>query len=90
METIKEGWLKFTRFHCKEGYIDRWIGDANDDPNSIVESSLKLNLTAQYYRCNGGVWILSECFNRHFLNNISNLKSHFSADEIFAGNRILT
>ena len=35
VEQLEEGWVKFTRIHCKEGYIDRWMGDCINNPNNI-------------------------------------------------------
>ena len=46
---FSEGWVKFNRIQCKEGYIDRWIGDCINNPNSISKSQLQLNSFAEYF-----------------------------------------
>jgi len=56
-EILEEKWYKFTRFHCKEGSLDRWIGDCINDPNRESKSQWCLNSFSCYWRCDGGEWI---------------------------------
>ena len=32
IEWLLEGWVKFRRHNCKEGFIDVWHGDSVDNP----------------------------------------------------------
>ena len=57
MERLKEGWVEFTRYYCKSGFIDRWIGDSINDPNRDKPSNWSLNSFAQFWRFDGGEWI---------------------------------
>lgn len=56
-QRLEEGWVKFERTFCKEGYIDRWTGDSIDDPNKPQRHQLKLNSFHTYWRLNDGKWI---------------------------------
>ena len=81
---LEEGWVKFIRIPCKEGHIDRWMGDSIDDPNKDSKSNIQLNSTATWYRCNSGKWK-----NSYYIgttNKILSLleyASEFSAEEIW-------
>jgi len=71
-EIKQEGWVKFERFHCKEGFIDRWIGDAINNPNNKEKSLLNLNSFKTYYRLDGkGGWIESSKMERSFVTSIA-------------------
>lgn len=87
--SLSEGWVNFTRYPCKEGYIDRWIGDCINNPNSVTKSMLSLNSFAEYYRCNGGEWIPKREFKRYFFNDMREEREFFTASEIFTANRFL-
>jgi|JI10StandDraft_1071094.scaffolds.fasta_scaffold1934624_2 hypothetical protein len=52
-EKLKEKWFEFTRHHCKEGFIDRWMGDSINDPNNDFKSNMQLNSHASFFRLNG-------------------------------------
>lgn len=55
---MKEGWIDFQRIQCREGFIDRWIGDMADNPNLPTKNKWCLNAFVTYYRLNGtGEWI---------------------------------
>ena len=56
-EKLKEGWVEYTRSHCKTGHIDRWMGDCINDPNNNTNHNLQLNSMVTYWRCNNGKWI---------------------------------
>lgn len=79
---LSEGWVKFNRYPCKEGYIDRWIGDCIDNPNSVSKSQLKLNSFAEYYRLDGE-WIPNHDFDRIFFHQMLELRNQFTALEIW-------
>ena len=56
-EILQEGWVKFSRYHCTEGYIDIWLGDSSDNPNRDIKSHWYLNSFNTYIRLNGeGRW----------------------------------
>jgi hypothetical protein len=82
-ETIEEGWLKFTRIHCKEGFIDRWMGDCINHPNNPEKSRLQLNMMVTYYRLNGGEWISDRDFGRSILITLLPMGEEFTAQEIW-------
>ena len=55
---LNEDWVRFTRIYCKDGYIDKWMGDCVNDPNNDKISNIQLNSSSTYYRLNGkGKWI---------------------------------
>jgi hypothetical protein len=56
-DRLKEGWVDFTRYYCKSGWIDRWTGDSINDPNRPTKSNWQLNSFAQFWRFDGGGWI---------------------------------
>ncbi len=87
--SLSEGWVNFTRYPCKEGYIDRWIGDCINNPNSITKSMLQLNSFAEYYRCNDGEWIPKHEFKRYFFHDMREEREFFTASEIFTAHRFL-
>ena len=49
-EELSENWVKFVRCHCQEGYIDKWRGDANNNPNDDFENRLNVNTIVTYFR----------------------------------------
>lgn len=49
-EYLNENWVKFVRCQCQEGYIDKWRGDASNDPNNEFESKLCVNTIVTYFR----------------------------------------
>jgi len=57
IETLKYNWTTIKRFHCKEGYIDKWTGDMSDDPENINALPYSLNSFITLYRLNDGEWI---------------------------------
>lgn len=84
---LSEGWVKFNRIQCKEGYIDRWIGDCINNPNSISKSQLQLNSFAEYYRLDGE-WLPKHEFDRMFYHQILELRNQFTAQEIWDAYRL--
>ena len=78
--TMQEDWVKFTRYPCLEGFIDHWTGDCSSNPN-YLESSLMLNMTADYFRLNGtGKWV---CSSYRFLRDLKEFREGFTAEEMF-------
>ena len=78
--TMQEDWVKFTRYPCLEGFIDHWTGDCSSNPN-YSESSLMLNMTADYFRLNGtGKWV---CSSYRFLRDLKEFREGFTAEEMF-------
>ena len=84
---LSEGWVKFNRIPCKEGYIDRWIGDCINNPNSVSKSQLQLNSFAEYYRLEGE-WMPKHEFDRLFYHQILELRNQFTAQEIWYAYRL--
>ena len=85
-EKMKESWVNFTRFYCKEGYIDRWTGDSSDNPNKEKPHPMNLNSTATFFRLNDGEWTPIYYFNRRFDSDIYTYRKEFSAEEIWDEN----
>lgn len=78
----KEGWVKFTRVHCKEGFMDVWTGDALHNPNDKTENRWCINSFTVYLRLNGkGQWIESN--TKSVRKHIEDCKERLSAEEIF-------
>jgi len=82
-EFLEEGWVKFTRFHCKSGYIDRWLGDCIDNPNNFKQSTVCLNSIAQYFRLNSGTWISDRELGRSRIFPLLDERDQFTAEEIW-------
>lgn len=56
IENLEDGWVKFRRYYCKEGFIDYWIGNGLDNPNLQTPNQLSLGIKS-YFRLNGtGGW----------------------------------
>lgn len=87
-ERKQEGWVKFTRFCCKEGFIDRWVGDVINNPNYEKESNYQLNTFAEFYRFNGGKWIHRCEFKRALFSDMKEVFDLFTADEILEAYRL--
>ena len=84
IQQSSEKWYKFTRFHCKEGYIDVWVGDQANNPNSDNKSNMNLNTTSYYIRLNNGIWLSEyENFKRNFHLELIELHQEFTAEEIW-------
>lgn len=85
-ESLKEGWVNFTRWHCKDNtYIDMWHGDCIDNPNNPTKNQLNLNSGATYFRFNSEKWISQRELGRsdmfYFLSEYGDIAS---ANEIYA------
>lgn len=83
METLEEGWVKFRRFNCKEGYIDIWMGDSINDPNRQHKHQMQLNSITQYFRLNSGEWFHSSNFIGSSIIYIQEFRHDHKANEIF-------
>jgi hypothetical protein len=76
-------WIKYTRFECSFGYIDRWMGDIADDPNNRTKSKQNLNQITTYFRLNGeGKWRHESEF-RKIMFNINKYKNVCSSNEVW-------
>jgi hypothetical protein len=88
-EPKQEGWVSFLRIYCREGYIDRWMGDIAHDPNKTEQSQWCLNAFATYYRLNGeGEWINAHDFKRDFWGVLGNGIEHRTSNDIWEENCI--
>ncbi len=82
-ELLEEGWVKFLRFPCKEGHIDRWMGDCIDNPNKPTRNRMCLNSSATYYRFNDGKWYNGRGFKGILEILVKHIRGLLTADEIF-------
>lgn len=82
-ELKEEGWVKFIRFNCKAGHIDKWFGDMIDNPNNPKENNLSLNSSDSYFRLNDKEWINRDEFDRTFQLIIAEMCNDFNAEEIW-------
>ncbi|MCB1711585.1 MAG: hypothetical protein KDH96_03620 [Candidatus Riesia sp.] len=57
IEQLEEGWVRFKRFHCKEGVLDCWQGDSINNPNNKMKNLLSLNSHATYWRVGNSKWV---------------------------------
>jgi len=82
-EFLKEEWVEFSRYYCKEGFIDVWIGDCINNPNLSSKSKCQLNSFAWYYRLNGeGEWVNRNKFD-YIATLLLELRNNFDAKEIW-------
>jgi hypothetical protein len=82
-EHLEEGWVKFIRIHCKEGWIDRWIGDCINDPNNPTKNKINLNSSITYYRCNNKKWIIDKHLGGSKILTLLTMREEFTAKEIW-------
>ncbi len=83
VEQLEEKWFKFIRIYCKEGYIDRWMGDSINNPNNITKSRMSLNQSVSFYRLNDEDWISDRELGRGRILELLQYSTEFSAKEIF-------
>lgn len=83
MEKLSEGWVDFYRYHCKEGFIDRWMGDCINDPNNPTKHNMQLNTVASYWRCDGGKWVSDREIGRNEMFPLLQMGEVFTAQEIW-------
>lgn len=79
---LQEGRLKFQRFNCKTGNIDRYCGDLRDKPNIATKPKISLNLTTIWYRLNNNEWENFRGFDATFLEFLF-FKDEFDAVELY-------
>lgn len=48
----QEGWVKFVRYHCEEGFIDVWTGNGLSNPNLPEPNNISAGIKT-YFRLNG-------------------------------------
>jgi hypothetical protein len=80
-ERLKEGWVEFNRYYCKEGNIDCWMGDSINDPNNPEKSQWQLNSFSQFFRCNDGKWISNRDIRG--IQGLLEMTWEFTAQEIW-------
>jgi hypothetical protein len=85
-EFLEEGWVKFRRHQCKEGFIDYWMGDSINNPNESTKSRLQLNSSTAYFRLNGGKWINRREFSSEIHTYLLLLSDECTATEIWLVN----
>ena len=82
-EKIQQGWVKFSRCHCTEGYIDIWYGDCAHNPNHKDEPKWNLNGFTTYIRLNGeGEWHPND-YRRGVLGFTCEMAEAFTSQEIW-------
>ena len=83
VEFLQEGWVRFRRHNCKEGFIDVWQGDSIDNPNNAEECRINLNSISVWIRCNNSEWIsVRDLTKRHYLPYLD-MAEEFTAEEIW-------
>ena len=80
---MSEKWYKFIRYTCKDGFIDRWLGDLINNPNNENKHQQSLNSFSEYYRINEGVWFHKDCFKKGFYADLLKIRFEYSAHEIW-------
>lgn len=82
--THTEGWVKFSRYQCKEGFIDHWIGDMADNPNLETQSPTVMRAFHQYFRLNGkDKWFGAYDLNPVYMDIIKNHCTDKKSIEVF-------
>lgn len=84
-EELQSGWVKFTRFYFKEGWIDRWIGDFNDNPNSKVKDKKSSGSRGRFYRLNSEAWEPDGFFDKTISKSLSSgeLRKNSTARDVY-------
>ena len=82
-ERIQEKWYIFTRYHCKEGHLDKWMGDSINDPNRESKSQWQLNSFACFWRCDDGEWLSDSELGRSEIFALMQHGNEFTAKEIW-------
>ena len=85
MKTTEENGVIFYRHHCKEGFIDRWMGDASQDPNQPLKKvDFQLNSYRVMFRLNGkGEWESRGNWKHGFTNYLLDNCETKTAEEIW-------
>ena len=84
VEQLTEGWVVFERIYCKDGYIDKWMGDMINNPNNKTKSQYQLNAFAVYFRFSSkNEWINAKEFWPMLDDTISKYAESKSSDEIY-------
>ncbi len=82
-EQLEEGWIKFVRYYCKEGYLDKWMGDSIDNPNNSSKNQMSLNSNITYWRCNNSKWLSDYEIGRGEVSGMLEISDSFTAEEIW-------
>ena len=83
MKTTEENGLVFWRHPCKEGFIDRWMGDAAHDPNK-PKPNYVVNSFRTAFRLNGeGEWESKKSYPESFFSYLLNHCEAMTAEEIW-------
>jgi hypothetical protein len=82
-EELTEGWVKFTRLYCTEGYIDKWRGDSINDPNRTFKHKMCVNSTSTYWRCNDSEWVHDGEIRVSSIDHLIDVIGLFTAVEIW-------
>lgn len=83
IEQLQEGWVRFKRFHCKEGVLDCWQGDSIDNPNNKEKNHLCLNSHAMYWRIDNEEWVSEHKLGGKKILNILPKRLELTAQEIW-------
>ena len=82
-ERLEEKWFTFYRYSCTEGFIDIWMGDSADNPNSEFRSRWNLNSFSTYIRLNGEDKWYPDQFRRGTKGLISEMAENSTSLEIW-------
>lgn len=82
-EQLQEGWVNFTRIYCKDGYLDRWMGDSINNPNSSKKHQIQINSTVCFWRCNNSEWISQRNLGGDKILERIQFSKDFTAKEIW-------
>jgi len=81
----ESGTIEFLRIHCKEGFIDYWMGDCTHYPSYPTTSRQQVNSIISSFRLNGGEWVDGrEMRGTSLLGILPTYKDLFTAEEIWA------
>lgn len=81
---LREGWLVFNRALCKEGWIDKWQGHSNNNPNDPVMHTEDSTKEVTYYRSNNGTWLRDKKIGATNMMKYLELRGEYTADEIWS------
>ena len=83
IERLREGWVNFTRFHFKDGYIDKFMGDMADDPNSPNQVKIHFNASSSWIRLNKNEWVNTRKVEANSFIQSLYFRDEYTAEEVW-------
>src|SRR3972149_5088906 len=86
-EHLKESWVEFIRIYCKEGFLDRWVGDSINNPNLSHAKPFNINAIVTYWRLNGtSPWFRE--MNKDFTGTVFLMADDHTSEKIWQNHMV--